>query len=259
MVDLWRYRELLWILALRDIKVRYKQTLIGAAWAVIQPLTTMVIFTTLFRLMGQIPAENGPVPYAVSTFCALLPWQLFATALTQSSESLVSNQNLITKVYFPRIVIPISTVVAGLVDFAISFCILLAMMLFYGITPSWSILAIVPLIGLAGLAAFALGLWLSALTALFRDFRYVVPFLIQLGFFASPVVYETASLIPDKWQTLYWLNPMVGVLEGFRWAVLGKPAPPLAMLALSTGGILIVLTTGLVYFRRMERVFADRI
>lgn len=259
LVDLWRYRELLWMLALRDLRVRYKQSVVGAAWAVLQPLTTMVVFTTLFRLLGQTPASSGPVPYAVTTFCALLPWQLFSQAVAQSGESLIANQQLITKVYFPRVAIPAASILPGLIDFAVAFAILLGMLCWFGLPISWHILAVIPLVGMASLAAFAAGLWLSALTALYRDFRFVIPFLIQVGFFVSPVVYESTAIIPENWQSFYWLNPMVGVIEGFRWAVLGVPLPRPELFATSLIPISLLLITGLVYFRRMERLFADRI
>lgn len=259
LADLWRYRELLWILALRDIKVRYKQTVVGAAWAIIQPLTTMLIFTVLFKQLGRIPAESGPVPYAVTTYCGLLPWLLFSNSVSQSSESLVTNRNLITKVYFPRVIIPIAPIVSALIDFGIAFVVLLGLMAWYGITPGWAVFMLPLYLLLAITTAFAMGLWLSALNAVYRDLRYAVPFLLQVGFFVSPVVFETSALVPDEWRLLYSINPMVGVLDGFRWALLGKAPTAIEPLLISMTAVAVLLLTGLVYFRRMERLFADRI
>lgn len=258
--EVWRYRELLWILALRDIKVRYKQTFIGVAWAILQPVTKMVIFTTLFRLIGRTPAEQDVAyPYAVTLYCALLPWELFANALAQSSESIVLNQQLVTKVYFPRVIVPVAPIVAGLLDFALAFLVLIGMMVYYGITPSWQALMLPLFIAFAVAAALSMGLWLSALNALYRDFRYAMPFLIQIGFFISPVIYETQAIIPPPWRSAFALNPMVGVLEGFRWALLGKTEPPLLPMLISAAAVALLLLGGLVYFRRMERLFADRV
>ena len=256
--DLWQYRELMWILALRDLKVRYKQTVIGAVWAVLQPFTKMVVFTLLFKLLGRTPPTEG-VPYAVSTYCALLPWQLFANSLRQSSESLVANQRLITKVYFPRIIVPIAPILSGLVDFIIAFGILIALMAWYGIAPNWPIVLLPVFVMLAVLASLSLSTWLSALNALYRDVRYTVPYLIETGMMISPVVYEMRGMIPAQWQALYSLNPMVGVIEGFRWALLGNAAPPLIPMALSLGATFVLLVTGLLYFRRVERNIADRV
>ena len=256
--ELWRYRQLLWILALRDVKVRYKQTFVGVAWAVLQPFMTMVVFTLLFKLMGRVPVAEG-VPYAVSTYCALLPWQLFATSLTQSSESLVTNQNLITKVYFPRGIVPIAPIIAGLIDFAIAFGILIAMMVFYGITPSWAVVLLPVFVLMAVITSLSVGLWLSALNALYRDIRYAVPFLVQIGMFISPVVYETAEVIPPAWRAVYSLNPMVGVVEGFRWALLGHAHPPIIPMLVSTAAVIVICFTGTLYFRRVERTIADKV
>lgn len=258
LVEVWRYRDLLWILALRDIKVRYKQTLIGGLWAVLQPLTTMLAFTVLFQLLGRAPASPD-VPYPVTLYCALLPWQLFATALSQASDSLVANQNLITKIYFPRIIIPVAPILAGLVDFAVAFGVFLLLLLWYGVVPGYAVLTLPFFVLYAVLAALSVGIWLAALNALYRDFRYAVPFLIQIGFVVSPVLFETRALIPERWQLLYGLNPMVGVIEGFRWAILGKDHPPLAPMLLSAGAVVALLLGGLIYFRRMEKLFADQV
>lgn len=254
--ELWHFRDLLWILALRDIKVRYKQTIVGAAWAVLQPISTMLVFSLLFHLMKAQPISDG-VPYAVSLYCALLPWQLLANSLAAASESLVVNQNLITKVYFPRVLVPLAPILAALLDFAIAFIFLLVLMLWFGITPTWAVLAVPLLVAYAVLVALAAGLWCSALNALYRDVRYVVPFLLQLGMFVSPVVYQTQAVVSERWQPLYGLNPMVGVLEGFRWALLGQTPPdPRTMLA-SAVGVVLLLLGGIFYFRRVERTVAD--
>ncbi len=264
LAELWRYRELVGFLALRDVKVRYKQSLLGVAWAVLQPLLTMVVFTLLFGALlgpGRMPAPDG-VPYAVSTFCALVPWQLFAAALSASGNSLVVNQNLITKVYFPRLVAPIAPTLGALVDFAVAFAVLVAMMLAFGLTPGVGILAI-PLFALfAVISALSVSLWLSALNALYRDVRHALPFLVQAWMFATPVVYTTASVMGDQpawFRAIYGLNPMAGVIEGFRWALLGTSSPPWELLASSTLAIAALLVGGLFFFRRMERTFADRV
>ncbi|HKN47294.1 MAG TPA: ABC transporter permease [Candidatus Polarisedimenticolia bacterium] len=253
--ELWRYRELLWFLALRDIKVRYKQTLLGAAWAILQPFLTMVVFSIVFGRFAAIPSEGAPYP--VFAYCGLLPWQLFAYALTQSSASLVANQRLITKVYFPRLVVPLASLLCGLVDFAVALPVLLGMMLYYGITPPSAAIAAVPLfIILALLTALAAGLWLSAMNAVYRDVQYAVPFLTQFWLFITPVAYP-ASLVPERFRWLFGLNPMAGVVEGFRWALLGKTRPDVALLALSSAAVIALLLGGLFYFRRMEREIAD--
>ena len=253
--ELWRYRELLWFLALRDIKVRYKQTLLGAAWAILQPFLTMVVFSIVFGRFAAIPSEGAPYP--VFAYCGLLPWQLFAYALTQSSASLVANQRLITKVYFPRLVVPLASLLCGLVDFAVALPVLLGMMLYYGITPPSAAIAAVPLfIILALLTALAAGLWLSAMNAVYRDVQHAVPFLTQFWLFITPVAYP-ASLVPERFRWLFGLNPMAGVVEGFRWALLGKTRPDVALLALSSAAVVALLLGGLFYFRRMEREIAD--
>jgi len=252
--ELWEYRELLYFLIWRDVKVRYKQTALGAAWAVIQPFFMMVVFSLFFGRLAKVPSDG--IPYPVFTFCALLPWQLFANALTESSNSLVGNQNLITKVYFPRLVVPISAVLGGLVDFVIAFVILLGMMLYYGIVPGWAIVTLPGFILLAVLTALGVGLWLSALNVQYRDVRYTIGFLVQLWLFLTPVAYPS-SIVPEKWRPLYGLNPMAGVVEGFRWALLGNSQPPGAMLWVSVAVVILILFGGLYYFRRMEQQFAD--
>jgi len=252
--DLWEYRELLYFLVWRDVKVRYKQTVLGAAWAVLQPVMTMVVFSIFFGRFAKMPSDG--IPYPVFAFAALLPWQLFAYALSESSNSLVSNQNLITKVYFPRLVIPISAVLAGLVDFAIAFGVLLILMCYYGIVPTAAI-ALLPLFVLLAVAtALAVGLWLSSLNVKYRDVRYTIPFLTQIWMFATPVAYPS-SLVPEPWRAFLGLNPMAGVVEGFRWALLGNAQSPGPLLAVSVGAVLVLLVGGLIYFRRTESTFAD--
>ena len=251
--ELWDYRELLFFLAWRDIKVRYKQTVLGIAWAVIQPVFTMVVFTIFFGKLGKIPSDG--FPYPLFTFAALLPWQLFAHSLTYASQSLVGEARLITKVYFPRLVIPISSVLAGLVDFAIAFGILLLLMLYYGVLPTARIFLLPAFIGMALISSLAVGLWLSALNVKYRDVRYTVPFLTQFWLFVSPVAYP-ASMVPEKWQWLYGLNPMAGVIEGFRWALLGT-SPPMGTIFISLFLTILLFVGGLYYFRNTEKVFAD--
>ena len=251
--ELWEYRELLYFLTLRDIKVRYKQTALGAAWAIIQPFFMMLVFSLFFGKLAGVKSDG--IPYPIFTFCALLPWQLFAHALTESSNSLVANERLITKVYFPRLVVPLAAVLGGLVDFAVAFVILLGMMLFYGIVPTWAIITLPVFLVLAVMTALAVGLWLSALNVQYRDVRYTINFLIQFWLFATPVAYAS-SIVPARWRALYGLNPMAGVVEGFRWALLGTQ-PPGAMLAVSCAVVIVLLIGGLYYFRRMEQEFAD--
>lgn len=251
--ELWAYRELLYFLTLRDVKVRYKQTALGAAWAIIQPLFMMLVFSLFFGRLAKVPSDG--IPYPIFCFCALLPWQLFAHALTESSNSLVANERLITKVYFPRLVVPMSAVLGGLVDFAVAFVLLLAMMFYYGIVPTWAVVTLPAFILLAIMTALGVGLWLSALNVKYRDVRYTINFLIQFWLFATPVAYPS-SIVPERWRALYGLNPMAGVVDGFRWALLGKQ-PPGAMLAVSVGVVILILVGGLYYFRRMEQEFAD--
>lgn len=252
--DLWHYRELLYFMAWRDFKVRYKQTLLGAAWAVIQPFFTMVIFSLFFGYLGKIPSDG--IPYPVFTYCALLPWSLFAHALAESSNSLINNQSLITKVYFPRLIIPIAPLFVGLVDFGVASTVLIAMMLFYGIVPGVAVFTVPLFILLAVITALTVGMWLSALNVQYRDVRYTIPFLTQLWLFATPVAYPS-SLLSEPWRSLYGLNPMAGVVEGFRWALLGQTNGPGALVAVSIGAVIILFIGGLWYFTRMEQTFAD--
>jgi lipopolysaccharide transport system permease protein len=252
--ELWDYRELLYFLVWRDIKVRYKQTALGAAWAILQPTLTMLVFSIFFGRLAKMPSDG--VPYPVFVFAALLPWQLFAFALTESSNSLVASQNLITKVYFPRLVIPIAAVLAALVDFAIAFAVLLVLMLWYGIYPTPAIVFLPFFLLFALVTALAVGLWMSALNVKYRDVRYTIPFLAQFWMFATPVAYPS-SIVPEPWRTLFGINPMAGVVEGFRWALLGKSTGAGPLLFVSIGVVLILLLTGLHYFRKTESVFAD--
>lgn len=254
MCDLWHYRELLYFLAWRDFKVRYKQTVLGAAWAIIQPFFTMIVFSIFFGYLGKIPSDG--IPYPVFAYCALLPWSLFAYALSESSNSLVNNQSLITKVYFPRLIIPIAPMFVGLVDFGIACIVLIGMMRFYGIVPGPTILATPLFVILAVLTALAVGIWLSALNVQFRDVRYTIPFLTQLWLLATPVAYPS-SLLPEPWRSLYGLNPMAGVVEGFRWALLGQSGAPGFLIAVSSVAVVALLVGGLWYFSRMEQTFAD--
>jgi lipopolysaccharide transport system permease protein len=252
--ELWEYRELLYFLVWRDLKVRYKQTLIGVAWAVIQPLFTMIVFSIFFGRLAGLPSDG--MPYPIFYYTALLPWTYFANALTQASNSIVAHQQVITKVYFARVLLPVASVLAGLADFAVAAAILFVMMGGYGIMPTWRMLWLLPLILLAILTAVAVSLWLSALNALYRDVRYGVPFLLQFWMFASPVAYP-ASLVPEHWRWLYGINPMAGVIEGFRWALTGAGPGPGPMMAVSVTVVLIVLVAGFFYFQRMERTVAD--
>jgi lipopolysaccharide transport system permease protein len=253
LMDLWRYRELLFFLTWRDIKVRYKQTLLGATWAILQPVFTMVVFSVIFGTLAGLPSDG--IPYPIFTFTALLPWQLFAFSLTNSSNSLINSQNLISKVYFPRLIIPLASVLPGLVDFAIAFLVLAGMMIYYQVTISIRLLALPAFILLALLTALAVGLWLSALNVKYRDVRYAVPFLTVLWQYGSPIAYSS-SLIPEEWRILYGLNPIAGVVEGFRWALLGRGEVG-SLLWVSVIIVIVLLISGLIYFRRMEDTFAD--
>lgn len=258
---LWAYRELVYFLTWRDIKVRYKQAALGVTWALIQPLVNMVIFTVIFGRLAGMKTDDG-IPqawYPIFSFAALLPWQLFQGALQRSGISLVGNANLLTKVYFPRLIIPFSAVAAGLVDFGISLLVLAGLMLYYGVSFSWNLLWLPLLIGLALLAALAVGLWLAALNVQYRDVQHMIPFLLQAWMYASPVVYSI-DLIPAEgpWRILFGLNPMTGVIQGFRWALLGS-SPPDGLMAVSVVMVLALLVSGLFYFRRMERSFADMV
>jgi len=251
--ELFQYHELLYFFVWRDVKIRYKQTAPGFLWAIIQPLFMMVIFTIFFGGLAQIPSEG--IPYPLFTFAALIPWTLFAEGLTRSSTSMVSNANIMTKVYFPRLVMPISGILSPLVDFAIAFVILILMMAYYGFVPTIAIVLLPFFILLALMTSLAVGLWLSALNVKYRDFQYTIPFLLQLWLFASPVIYPT-SMLPEQFQILYGLNPMAGVIEGFRWALLGT-TPPGGMILVSTSVVILLLVGGLFYFKRMEQYFAD--
>lgn len=252
--EIWNYRELLYFLTWRDVKVRYKQTLLGAAWAIIQPFFTMIIFSLFFGKLAKVPSDG--IPYPVFAYAALVPWTFFANGLTQSSNSLVGNANLIKKVYFPRPIVPLSSIFSGVVDFVLSFLVLLGMMLFYQMPLTGNIVWLPFLMGLALASSLGAGLWLSAMNVQFRDIRYAVPFLVQAWMFATPIAYPS-SLLPEPWRMIYGLNPMVGVVEGFRWALLGASAAPAPILAASSMAALALLIGGAFYFRRMERGFAD--
>lgn len=252
--EVWAYRELLYFLTWRDVQVRYRQTALGIAWAVLQPLLTMAIFSIVFGRLANLPSEG--IPYPVFCFAALLPWQLFSGALTRAGTSLVGSSNLLTKVYFPRLIIPVSAVAAGLVDFGIAFVVLIVLTVFYGVTPTLAILWIPLLVLFALVAALSVGLWLSALNVKYRDVQHLIPFLVMAWMYASPVAYS-ANLIPGgKWRLLYSLNPMVGVIQGFRWVFVGGD-PPGQAIFVSAAVVMLLLLGGLYYFRRMERVFAD--
>jgi len=253
--DLWRYRELFYFLAWRDILVRYKQTAIGIAWALIRPFLTMIVFTVVFGTVAKLPSEG--VPYPILVFAALLPWHFFANSLSECSTSLIANSNLISKVYFPRLIVPTSAVVVSFVDFMISGIILLGLMAWYNFVPSWRMLTLPVFILVAFAAALGAGLWLAALNVQYRDFRFIVPFIVQFGLYISPVGFSS-SVIPEKWRLLYSLNPMVGVIDGFRWAILGGGAQlDLPGFILSLGLVSLLLISGIWYFRKMERTFAD--
>jgi lipopolysaccharide transport system permease protein len=255
--DLWDYRELFFFLAWRDILVRYKQTVIGIAWGVIRPVLSLVVFTIVFGGLLDVPTEG--VPYPVMTIAAMLPWQLFATALTESSNSLIANVNLISKVYMPRLIIPASTVAVALVDFLISFVILVVIMVIYSFVPCWRLLSLPLFLILALLISYGVSLWFGALNVKYRDFRHIVPFIVQFGFYLSPVAFPS-NIVPEQWRLLYSINPMVGVIDGFRWAIIGGDAHiywPGFIISVSL--TVLIFITGLWYFRRTERTFADYI
>jgi lipopolysaccharide transport system permease protein len=253
--DLWRYRELFYFLAWRDILVRYKQTAIGVAWALIRPFLTMVVFTVVFGNLAKLPSEG--VPYPILVFSAMLPWQFFSNSLSECSSSLVANSNLISKVYFPRLIVPVSAVVVSFVDFMISGIILLGLMAWYNYIPSWRILMLPVFIAIAFAASIGAGLWLASLTVKYRDFRFVVPFLVQFGLYISPVGFSS-NIVPEQWRLLYSLNPMVGAIDGFRWSILGGESKLYwPGFSLSLVLVLVFLITGIAYFRKMERTFAD--
>ncbi|MCC6454894.1 MAG: ABC transporter permease [Caldilineaceae bacterium] len=256
--DLWRYRELFIILAWRDVSVRYKQTVIGVAWAILRPLLTMIVFTVIFGRVAGLPSD-GAAPYALMVFAGMLPWTLFSTALGEASNSLIGNERLISKVYFPRMIVPTAAVVTAFVDFLISFVILVAMMVFYRFAPTWNILLLPLFILLALLASLGPGLWITALNVKYRDFRYIIPFIVQFGLYVSPVGFSS-SVVPDEWRFLYSLNPVVGVIDGFRWCILGGESPiywPGFILSLVI--VAFFLWLGISQFRKMEKTFADLI
>jgi lipopolysaccharide transport system permease protein len=251
---LWHYHELLYFLIWRDVKVRYKQTVLGAAWAIIQPVFTMLVFTVFFGRLAQIPSDG--LPYPLFSFAALVPWTFFANGLSQSADSLAGNANLLRKVYFPRLVIPIATVCAGLIDFGIAFVVLIVLMIFFGVSPTMNVIWLPFFVILALTTALGVGLWLSALNVEYRDVRYVVPFLVQAWMLATPIAYPS-TLLSEPWRTVYGLNPMAGVVEGFRWALLGTSNAPGAMVGVSAVAAVVILVGGAFYFRRLEQTFAD--
>ena len=254
--DLWIYRELIFFLTWRDLKVRYKQTLLGASWAVLQPFLTMVVFSIFFGNLADVPSDG--VPYPIFSYTALIPWTLFSKALQDASRSLVANSHMITKVYFPRMILPLSSVLAGLVDFSIAFVVLLGMMVYFGIMPTASIWMLPLFLLLALITAVGIGLWLSALNVLYRDIGYILPFLTQFWMFVTPIAYPS-SMVPEKWQAVYAINPMTGVVEGFRWSLLGTGQPPGVMTVVSSLVAVFILISGIFYFKRMERIFADMV
>jgi lipopolysaccharide transport system permease protein len=255
--DIWRYRELFYILSWRDIKVRYKQTVIGAAWSIIRPLLTMIIFTIIFGRVAKLPTE-GNAPYSILVFAAMLPWQFFANALSEASNSLVGNTNLITKIYFPRMIIPASAVIVSLVDFAISFGLMLLMMAWYRFLPPLQVLLLPLFIVMAFLASFGISLYVTALNVKYRDFRYIIPFIVQFGLYVSPVGFSS-SIVPQKWRLLYSLNPMVAVIDGFRWCLLGEQKIYWPGFLVSMAVIVLFCIIGVRYFRKTEKTFADNI
>jgi lipopolysaccharide transport system permease protein len=257
-LDLWRYRELFQVLAWRDISVRYKQTVIGAAWAIIRPFLTMIVFTVVFGKLAQLPSD-GTAPYALMVFAGMLPWTFFATAVADASNSVIGNANLISKVYFPRLIVPIAAVMTAFVDFVIGFVMLLALMAWYQFMPGWQILLLPAFLGVAIIASVGVGVWITALNVRYRDFRYVIPFIVQTGLYVSPVGFSSA-IVPEKWRLLYSLNPMVGVIDGFRWSLLGGESQLYwPGFCLSLGVAIFFLWLGIHQFRKMERSFADLI
>lgn len=255
--DLWHYRELVYFMTWRDVMVRYKQTVLGASWAIIRPFMTMVVFSIFFGNLAKVPSDG--LPYPIFTYTALLPWELFVSALNVASRSLVQNANMVTKVYFPRIILPLAAVLAGVVDFLFAFLVLIGMMIYYGVRPDPAIWALPLYLLLAMITSLGVGLWLSALNVLYRDIGYIIPFLTQFWLFITPIAYP-ASMIPERWRLLYALNPMTGVVDGFRWSLLGnQQSAPTGMLAVSSLIAVGVLVSGLFYFRRMERQFADMV
>jgi lipopolysaccharide transport system permease protein len=256
--DIWRFRELFYILSWRDIKVRYKQTVIGVAWSILRPLLTMIVFTVVFSKIAKLPTE-GTAPYAILVFAGLLPWQFFANALTESSNSLIGNTNLISKVYFPRLIIPASSIITSFVDFLISFVIMVGLMIYYQYVPTWHAIMIPAFLLIAFLASFGVGLYITTLNVKYRDFRYIVPFIVQFGLYISPVGFSS-NIIPEKWRLLYSLNPMVGVIDGFRWCILGGVSKIyIPGFLLSLGVIIVFVWYSIHHFRKMEKAFADYI
>jgi lipopolysaccharide transport system permease protein len=258
-MELWNYRDLFWILGLRDLKVRYNQTIVGAAWAIIQPVTTMLIFTVLFKLMGRAPTDGSGIPYALTMFCALLPWQLVATSLSPAATSIVTHQNMVKKIYFPKVVLPVSALIPAILDYAISLVILLLMMLWYQTPLAWPLLMVPVWMVMCILATIGMSLWLSALSAIYRDFMYTIPFILQIGFFISAVIFETRAIVPEQYWALAAINPMVTINEGLRWAMLGADPLPLSIWLPGLISTAAIFLSGLIYFRRMERHFADRV
>jgi len=254
--DLWTYRELILFLTWRDLKVRYKQTLFGASWAILQPFLTMVVFSIFFGNLAEIPSDG--VPYPIFSFTALLPWTLFSKALQDASKSLVASSHMITKIYFPRMILPLSAVLAGLVDFFIAFAVLIGMMFYFGIMPTANVWMLPLFLLLALITAIGVGLWLSALNVLYRDIGYVIPFLTQFWMFITPIAYPS-SMVPEKWQAIYAINPMAGVVDGFRWALMGTGQPPGLMTLVSSLVAVVLLISGMFFFRRMERLFSDMV
>ncbi|KAA1259962.1 Teichoic acid translocation permease protein TagG [Rubripirellula obstinata] len=254
--ELWRFRELIWAFGFRDLKVRYRQAVIGIAWAIIQPLCTVIVFGVLISLLRGT-ASGGDVPYAVTSLCGLVPWQFFAAAVSQATLSIALNNQLIQKVYFPRVILPLSAFVPALVDFAVAFAMLGIVMLYYGILPGWQIVLLPVLFAMTAITAAAFSLWFSALNGIYRDVQFAVPFILQLGMIVCPVVYETGAVIPEKWQPLYYLNPTAGLLQCYRSVLLGSPWPSPVSLAISVVMVGIIGIGGAAYFRRMERRFAD--
>ncbi len=254
--ELWRFRELIWAFGFRDLKVRYRQTAVGLAWAVIQPLMTVIVFGVLISWLRGT-ASDGSVPYIVTSLCGMVPWQFFAAATSQATLSIALNNHLIKKVYFPRVILPLSAFVPASVDFLVAFAMLAVVMAFYGILPAWGVIFLPVLMIATVVVSFTFALWLSALNGIYRDVQFAVPFALQLGMMICPVVYETGAVVPAKWQWLYYLNPMAGLLQCYRAALLGSPLPALSSLALSAVAMLVLLIGGMAYFRRMERFFAD--
>lgn len=252
--ELWQYRELLYFLSWRDIKVRYKQTALGALWAILQPFLTMLVFSVFFGRLAKMPSDG--IPYPIFAFAALVPWTFFSSGLTQSGNSLIQNAGMLKKVYFPRLIVPVSSILCGVVDFGFAFLILLLMMLWYGIVPTANVVWLPVLLLLAFCASLGVGLWLSAMNVRFRDVRYTIPFISQFWLFATPIAYPS-SLLGEPWKTIYGINPMVGVVEGFRWALLGTATSPGPMLGVSVVTAVLILVSGIFYFRRMESTFAD--